>query len=195
MTSTFSDFSALKSLNVNVIVQCNRCALPYLSPGANKVSVSVAEPKDLGENLLVVTYAYQLGARTKSYEQLADLGAEVGKAHNATWSATPVVVQKTFRSGELPAEFELPVPTPKDKYAVYPRMLFLRREVLAPGGKPLPLPEGAIAPQVANDELKTLPSPFTVGLSAANACRTQDDDAEARTECQPRRLAGRQDGT
>ena len=158
--------AALAALNVEVTVQCNRCALPYLSPGPNKVRVSVAEPKDLGENLLAVTYAYQPGARSKSYEQLAEMGAEVGKGHGAAWSATPVVVQKIFRAAELPAEFEIPVPTPKDQYPVYPRMLFLRREVLAPGGRPLPLPEGAVEPKVGpDDELKTLPSPFTVGFA------------------------------
>ena len=44
-------------------------------------------------------------------------------------------------------------------------MLFVRREVLAPGAKPLPLPEGAEAPKpVAAKDLKTLPNPFTVGL-------------------------------
>lgn len=159
--------AALKSLNVEVIVQCNRCALPYLSPGANKVSVSVAEPKDLGENLLVITYAWHPGSRSKSYEQLADLGAEVARGHHASWSATPVALQKTFRAADLPAEFEIPVPTPKDQYPVYPRMLFLRREVLAPGGKPMPLPDGAVEPKVGpDDELKTLPSPFTVGFAA-----------------------------
>ncbi|MCY3020758.1 MAG: hypothetical protein NTW87_17210 [Planctomycetota bacterium] len=157
--------TALKSLRLEATVQCSRCALPYLSPGANKVSVSLVEPKELGDNQLVVTYAWQVGSRSKSYEEIADAGAEVARAHYATWSSTPTVVQKTFRANELPAEFDIPVPTAKDKQPVYPRMLFLRREVLAPGSKPLPLPEGAAAPQVGpNDELKTLPSPFTVGL-------------------------------
>jgi hypothetical protein len=160
--------TALKSLKLDATVQCNRCALPYLSPGANKVSVSVADPKALGENLLVVTYAWKNGARSKTYEQLADMGAELGRGHHATWSDAPTVMQKTFRASELPADFDIPVPTPKDKQAVYPRMLFLRREIVAPGGKPLPLPENAAAPQVGpNDELKTLPSPFTVGIGSA----------------------------
>ena len=44
-------------------------------------------------------------------------------------------------------------------------MLFVRREVLPPGEKPLPLPEGAKAPKpVAEKDLQTLPSPFTVGI-------------------------------
>jgi len=158
--------TALKSLKLDVTVQCNRCALPYLSPGANKVTVSLAEPKELGDNQLVLTYAWQTGSRSKSYEELADAGVELARAHYATWSATPVVLQKTFRAADLPAEFEIAVPTPKDKHPVYPRMLFLRREVLAPGSSREALPDGATAPQAGpNDELKTLPSPFTVGLA------------------------------
>jgi len=158
--------SALKGLKLEALVQCNRCALPYLSPGANKVAVSLAEPRELGDNQLVVTYAWQVGSRSKSYEEVADAGAEVARAHYAAWSQTPVVTQKVFRANELPAEFEIAVPTPKDKQPVYPRMLFLRREVLAPGSKPLPLPENAAQPQAGpNDELKTLPSPFTVGFA------------------------------
>jgi hypothetical protein len=43
-------------------------------------------------------------------------------------------------------------------------MLFVRREVLAPGQKPLPLPEGAREARVGPDEeLKTLPNPFLMG--------------------------------
>ena len=56
------------------------------------------------------------------------------------------------------------MPTPKDKYPVYPRMLFVRREVLSPSGKPLPLPAGTVAPKMgSDDELKTLPNPYLVG--------------------------------
>jgi len=41
----------------------------------------------------------------------------------------------------------------------------VRRGVIGPGQMPLPLPEGARGPKVGpNDELKTLPSPFTIGL-------------------------------
>jgi hypothetical protein len=43
-------------------------------------------------------------------------------------------------------------------------MLFLRREVLAPGRKPAAVPKGAVAPTVGpGDALKTLPNPFLVG--------------------------------
>jgi hypothetical protein len=155
---------ALRSLLLEAVVQCNRGSLPYLSPGKNVISVSVADPRSLGANRLVVTYAYQTGFRSKSYEQLADLGAELARAHHATWSSKPTVVQKVFTARDLPAAFEIDVPTPKGKYPVYPRMLFLRREVLATGARPLPLPEGAEAPGTYTaDELPTLPNPFTVG--------------------------------
>ncbi len=156
---------ALTALELEAIVQCNRGALPYLSPGKNKIAVSVDGPKEMGDNRLVVTYAYQVGSRSKSYEALADAGAEVARAHYATWSATPTVVQKVFAARDLPATFDVDVPTPKGKHSVYPRMLFLRREVLAPGSKPLPLPKGAErARPVAAEELKSLPNPFTVGI-------------------------------
>jgi hypothetical protein len=156
----------LTSINLEAVVQCNRGALPYLSPGKNKITVSVADPRELGDNQLVITYAYQTGSRSKSYEDLADAGAEVARAHHASWSSKPIVVQKVFTAKDLPATFDIDIATPKDKYPVYPRMLFLRREILAPGAKPLPLPEGAQAPRTrADDELKTLPSPFTVGIA------------------------------
>ena len=161
--------SALKSLKIEAIVQCNRCAIPYLSPGKNKITVSVAEPTELGGNKLVVTYAYRMGARSKSYEQMVAQGARIGAAQFASWSETPTVVQKTFSAKDLPATFEIDVPTPKDKYPVYPRMLFLRREVLTPGSKPMPLPAGSAAPKIGpSDKLKTLPNPFHVGIVRAD---------------------------
>jgi len=81
-------------------------------------------------------------------------------------SETPTVVQKVFSAADLPATLDIPVPTPKGKYAVYPRMLLLRREVIAPGQKPMPLPAGAVAPKVGgDDELKTLPNPFLIGIA------------------------------
>jgi len=158
--------AALRSLRLEAIVQCNRGALPYLSPGKNKIAVAVADPRELGNNQLVVTYAYQPGCRGKSYEDLADAGAEVARAHHATWSARPTVVKKVFTARDLPATFDIDVPTPRGKYPVYPRMLFLRREVLAPSSKALPLPAGAeTAKTGAEEELKTLPNPFSVGFA------------------------------
>ena len=159
--------AALTAVRLEAVVQCNRGALPYLSPGKNKVTISVADPKELGGNRLVVTYAYLPGFRSKSYEELAEEDAELARGHHANWSATPTVVQEVFTAADLPATFDVDVPTPEGKYPVYPRMLFLRREILAPGAKPLPLPEGAEAAKPARPEdLKTLPSPFTVGFAA-----------------------------
>ncbi|MGA2496199.1 MAG: hypothetical protein ABSH20_00570 [Tepidisphaeraceae bacterium] len=156
--------TALKSLRLEALVQNNPGSLPYLSPGKNTVSVSAADAKALGENKLVVTYAYCPGYRSKSFEQLCDEGKEVAKQHNATWAETPTVVQKTFAATDLPAKFDIDIPTPKDKHPVYPRMLFVRREVIAPAAKPLPLPANAQEPKTgANDELKTLPNPFLMG--------------------------------
>ncbi len=157
---------ALTSLRLEAIVQHNRCALPYLSPGRNKITISVADPKPLGENRLAVTYAYHLGYRYQTYEQLADMDAELARAHKARWSETPTVVRKIFTAADLPAEFTIDVPTPKDQQTVYPRMLLLRREVLAPGAKPRPLPAGAVEPKMGpNDVLKTMPNPFHIGIA------------------------------
>lgn len=164
----FSFKEALRSLRLEAVVQCNRGALPYLSPGKNRITVRLADAHDLGDNRLAITYAYRPGFRTKSYEQLADAGAELARAHYASWSGPPIVVQKLFTARDLPATFDIDVPTPKGKYPVYPRMLLLRREVLAPGSRPLPLPEGAEAPKpVPAEELRTLPNPFTVGIAKA----------------------------
>ncbi len=155
---------ALKSLRLEALVQNNPGSLPYLSPGKNVVSVAADDAKALGENRLVVTYAYCPGYRSKSFEQLCDEGKEIAKQHNATWAETPTVVQKVFAAGDLPAKFDIDIPTPRDKYPVYPRMLFVRREVIAPGAKLLPLPANAQAPKPgASDELKTLPNPFLMG--------------------------------
>src|SRR5262249_20323578 len=134
-------------------------------PGRNRVSVSVADRSALGENRLVVTYAYRKGARDKAPEAMRREGKEIARAHNARWEGTTTVVQKAFKAGDLPAQFTIDIPTPRDKYPVYPRMVFLRREVLAPGLEPLPLPEGA-RPAVAgpDEELKSLPSPFLTGI-------------------------------
>jgi hypothetical protein len=159
--------TALKSLKLEVLVQNNSGSLPYLSPGKNTVAVTVADAAALGDNKLVVTYAYAPGARTKSFEQLCIEGKEVAKQHNAKWADTPTVVQKTFTAKDLPAKFDIDVPTPKDKFPVYPKMIFLRREVVPANAKPLPLPDGAAEPKVAaDDELKTLPNPFLMGTAA-----------------------------
>lgn len=154
------------SLAIDIIVQHNRCALPYLSSGANKVTVSTANPKALGNNRLVVTYAYCAGMRHVPYEDLCDQGAELARAHNATWSDAPTVVQKVFAAADLPATFDIPVPTPKGGQPLYPRMLFLRREVIARGQSPMPVPEKALAPEAGKAvRLETLPNPFMMGIA------------------------------
>jgi hypothetical protein len=157
--------TGLKSLRIEEIVMNNAGVLPYLSPGRNKVSVTVADPKALGENKLVVTYAYAPGYRDKSFEELYKEHKPLFAQQNAHWAAqTPTVVQKTYTAKDLPATFEVDVPTPKNKYPVYPRMLFLRREIVSATGKPLPLPAGAQAAKMgADDELKTLPNPYLIG--------------------------------
>ena len=122
----------VSALRLEAIVECNRGALPYLSPGNNKVAVSVADPRELGDNRLVVTYAYEPGFRTKSFEELANEGAELARDHNTTWASRPTVVQKVFAAKDLPATFDIDIPTPEGKYPIYPRMLLVRREVAAP---------------------------------------------------------------
>lgn len=155
----------LQNLVLQATVQNNPFALPFLAPGKNTISVSVGDPAALGDNRLVVTYAYRPGVRRKSYEQLCLEGKEIARGHDAVWDKTPTVVQKVFSARDLPAKFDIDVPTPKDKYPVYPRMLFVRREVLAPNQKPLPLPEGSQEPRLGpQDELKTLPNPLLVGI-------------------------------
>ncbi len=57
---------------------------------------------------------------------------------------------------------------------LYPRMLFMRREIVPPGSKPLPLPTGWAAPRSGpNEELKEFPNPFLIGtvLPPAKAVR------------------------
>lgn len=159
---TFSQ--PLKTLRFEGVVQNNPGALPYLSPGRNSVAVSVGDPAALGGNTLVVTYAYRLGSSTKSFEQFCEQGKEIAKGHNTTWSDTVTYVRKSFTAKDLPAKFDIDCPTPKGQHPAYPRMLFLRREVLAPGAAPSPLPAGAVEAKPASpDELPTLPNPFLVG--------------------------------
>ena len=155
---------ALKALRLETIVQNNPGSLPYLSPGRNTVVVSVADPTSLGDNRLVVTYAYRRGSRSKSFEQMYDEDKEVAKAHDASWDNAVTCVQKTFTAKDLPARFTIDCPTPKGKYPVYPRMLFVRREVLAQGQTPAAVPSPPSQPVAGPDgELATLPNPWTIG--------------------------------
>jgi hypothetical protein len=155
---------ALKALKLEAVVQNNPGSLPYLSPGKNVVSVSVADAKALGDNRLAVTYAYRLGSRDRSFERMCDEGKEVAKGHDAKWSDTVIYVQKVYAAQDLPATFEIDCPTPKGRFPVYPRMVFLRREVLAPGQKPAELPAPPGTPAAGPGEtLASLPNPFLVG--------------------------------
>ncbi|HET6428330.1 MAG TPA: hypothetical protein VFJ30_07970 [Phycisphaerae bacterium] len=154
----------LKSLRLEAVVQNNPGALPYLSPGKNTVAVSVADPKVLGDNRLVVTYAYRLGGRSLSFDQICQQGKRIANQSGATWSNQVTYVRKVYAAKDLPATFEIDCPTPKGQYPVYPRMVFLRREVLAPGAKLMPLPEGAVAATAAPAELlQALPNPMLLG--------------------------------
>ena len=144
------------------VVQHNQEALPYLAPGRNQITVSVADAKDLGRNRLVVTYAYCLGWRERTPEEMLDQDAEIARAHYASWSDAPIVVQQTIR--QSPTTFEIPVPTPKGKQPVYPRMLFLRREVLAPGQEPMAVPAPPSVPKPGpNEVLAEVPNPWMIG--------------------------------
>lgn len=165
---------ALKSLNLSVDVQNNPGALPYLSPGKNIVTVSVLDPAELADNKLVVTYAYRLGSRSKSFEQLCDEGKEIARQHNAKWSDTITFAQKVFTAKDLPAKFEIDCPTPKGEHPVYPRMMFVRREIIAPSAAPLPAPAGAIAASPADPaDLQTLPNPFLIGSETPTPIKTR----------------------
>lgn len=160
--------SPLRTLNLQATVQNNPFALPWLQPGRNQIHVSVDNPEELHDKTLVVTYAYRRGVRTKSYEELCLEGKEIARGHNATWEARPTVVRKTFTAAELPATFQIEIPTAEHLYPVYPRMLFVRREILSPGQEPLPLPENAVSPTTAENEmLKTLPNPLLTGTQPA----------------------------
>jgi hypothetical protein len=154
---------ALKSLHVSLDVMNNPGALPYLSPGKNVIAVSVADPKALGDNKLVVTYAYRLGSRGKSFDQLCDEGKEIANQRGAAWSNTVTYARKVFSAKDLPASFEIDCPTPKGKFPVYPRMLWMSREVVSATSSPAPLPQGTPAMPASPEELQTLPDPFLIG--------------------------------
>lgn len=158
----------IKSIKLEAVFQNNPGALPYLSPGKNLVAVSVADPKSLGKNKLVVTYAYRLGSRAKSLTELAQAGKRIanGNGSDAKWSDTVTYVQKSFTAKDLPATFEIDCPTPKGQNPVYPRMMFLRREVVGPSSTPAALPDGAVEGKKASaDELVALPDPFLIGTA------------------------------
>lgn len=152
------------ALEVVSIVQHNQHALPYLTPGSNTVTISAADGATLtGGNRLAVTYAYLPGARTATPDQVFDKGGQIADGAGAAWSETPVVVQTIV--DKLPATLEIVVPTPAGKQPVYPRMLFLRREVLAPGQAAAATPAAPSTPRVEQGQtLATVPNPWTLGI-------------------------------
>ncbi len=152
----------LAAIETTSVVQHNQEALPYLAPGKNKITITAANPDALGKNRLVITYAYCLGWRDQDPEGVFDRDAEIARAHYATWSDKPIVVQKV--TTRLPATLEIPIPTPEDKQPVYPRMLFLRRELLAPGQEPMDVPAAPSTPRLGSGEyLANVPNPWTIG--------------------------------
>lgn len=158
----------LTALDIPIVVQHNQEALPYLAPGKNTITISVKDPAALGKNKLVITYAYCTGSRYRSPEKMLEKPYEIAKGHAASWNEAPVVVQKVVDS--FPCTLEIPIATPKGKFPVYPKMLFLRREVLAPGAQPLETPAAPSEPKVgAEEELLTLPWPFTIGSEPPKA--------------------------
>jgi hypothetical protein len=153
--------------------------LPYLAPGLNRITVTAAGGELPPGGSLAVTYAYCLGSRDRTPEEMFDRDAEVARAHYATWSDKPIVVQKLF--DRLPATFEIPVPTPKDRQPVYPRMVFLRREVLTPGQEPTSTPAPPSDPKVGPDEvLATLPNPWAIGTRKPPAMPQRPTRTETR---------------
>jgi hypothetical protein len=157
---TFSQ--PIERLELTSVVQHNQEALPYLAPGRNRITVGVANPELLKRYRLVVTYAYSPGWRERTPEEICRAGAEIARAHYARWSEQPVVVQKII--DKVPYEFEILVPTPLGKQPVYPRMLFLRREVLVPGQEPAATPAPPGDPRVGpGEELRELPVPWLIG--------------------------------
>jgi hypothetical protein len=143
------------SLSLQAIVQHNQRALPYLAPGRNVLTVGDA-PVDLGGRRIAVSIAYCPGQRSRSLQALADRNEELGRGHGATWSADPVVARAVV--DRLPATMTIDVRTPAGAEPVYPRMLWIRREVLdrdEPTSGDVRTPEaGALA---------TLPNPWTLG--------------------------------
>jgi len=71
----------LRNIAIESIVQHNQEALPYLAPGTNNVTVTVANPEALKGKRLVVTYAYCPGFRNRTPGEILDRGAELFRAH------------------------------------------------------------------------------------------------------------------
>lgn len=126
-----------------------RCRRPIHRPWANK---------------LVVTYAYQLGSRGKSFDQLCDEGKEIARQQIATWSDKVTYVQKTFTAGELPASFDIDLATPAGRYPAAPANAVSVSEVVSPVHVPCPCPRARSRRAARPATLSAwLPNPFLVG--------------------------------
>jgi len=130
------------------------CLKSFLSTENVKVADRALVPAEAGKPAAVVVLLSSPYIITKAS----------GEAAGVDKAEVSVDDGKTFTAKDLPATFEIDCPTPRGQYPVYPRMMFLRREVLAPGQQPLPLPQGVVEakPAVA-DELQTRPNPILLG--------------------------------
>jgi len=143
------------SLALEAVVQHNQRALPYLAPGRNVLALG-NEATDLAGRRVAVSVAFCPGYRSRSLQALSDREEELGRGHGATWSSEPLIARAVV--DRLPATLTIDVPTPDGGEPVYPRMLWIRREVLSPGelaSGDLLAPEGS--------RLAGLPSPWTLG--------------------------------
>ena len=139
--------------------------LPYLSPGRNKVTVSVADPDALGDNRLVVTYAYAAGYRNKSFEELYKEGSHLFAQQDAHWQADADGRAKDLH-GQGPAGHVRRSTCRRRRTSIQSirGCCSCGGRCFRPSGKPLPLPEKAQLPKLGpGDELKTLPNPFLIG--------------------------------
>lgn len=143
------------SLSLQAIVQHNQRALPYLAPGRNVLTIG-DDPVDLKRRRAVVSVAYCPGQRSRSLQALADRNEELGRGHGATWSAQPTIARAVV--DRLPATMTIDVPTPPGAEPVYPRMLWIRREVLDQGD---PASGDVHAPD--SSVLAALPDPWRLG--------------------------------
>jgi len=71
----------ITAIELTSVVQHNQEALPYLAPGKNTIAISADGLKKLGKSRLAVTYAYCLGSRSQTPEQVYERGAEIARAH------------------------------------------------------------------------------------------------------------------
>ncbi|MBI5832563.1 MAG: hypothetical protein HZB16_09695 [Armatimonadetes bacterium] len=148
----FTLTKSVDKLALEAVVQHNQRALPYLAPGRNVLTIGGG---DLAGRRVAVSVAWCPGSRSRSLQKLADRDEELGKGHGATWAAQPTITRAVV--DHLPATMTIDVPTPAGAEPVYPRMLWIKREVLDSGD----LATGD-AKAAAGARLVELPSPWTL---------------------------------